>query len=66
VPHSVYDIAQNKACVTLGTSRDTSEFACDSIRLWWNNCGRFLYPDATSIFMLMDGGGSNSSRHLNF
>jgi hypothetical protein len=62
VPHSIYDIAQNKACVTLGTS----EFACDSIRLWWNNYGRFLYPDATSILMLMDGGGSNSSRHLNF
>lgn len=66
VPHSIYDIAQNKAYVTIGTSRDTSEFACDSIRLWWNNHGRLLYPDATSILMLMDGGGSNSSRHYIF
>jgi hypothetical protein len=66
VPHSIYDLAQNKAYVTIGTSRDTSEFACDSIRLWWNNHGRLLYPDATSILMLMDGGGSNSSRHYIF
>lgn len=66
VPHTIYDIAQNKAYVTIGTSRDTSEFACDSIRQWWNNYGKFIYLTATSILMLMDGGGSNSSRHYIF
>ena len=66
IPHTVYDTVQNKAYVTIGTSRDTSEFACDSIRQWWNNYGRLLYPYATSILMLMDGGGSNSSRHYIF
>jgi hypothetical protein len=66
IPHTVYDTALNKAYVTIGTSRDTSEFACDSIRQWWNIHGRFLYPTATSILMLMDGGGSNSSRHYIF
>jgi len=66
IPHTIYDIAQNKAYVTIGTSRDTSEFACDSIRQWWNSHGQLLYPDATSILMLMDGGGSNSSRHYIF
>jgi len=66
VPHTIYDIAQNKAYVTIGTSRDTSEFACDSIRQWWNNHGKFIYLTATSILMLMDGGGSNSSRHYIF
>ena len=66
IPHTIYDIAQNKAYVTIGTSRDTSEFACDSIRQWWNNHGKFLYLTATSILMLMDGGGSNSSRHYIF
>jgi hypothetical protein len=66
IPHSIYDISKNKAYVTIGTSRDTSEFACDSIRLWWNNYGLLLYPYATSILMLMDGGGSNSSRHYIF
>ena len=66
IPHTVYDTVQNKAYVTIGTSRDTSEFACDSIRQWWNNYGRLLYPYAISILMLMDGGGSNSSRHYIF
>ncbi|SJM92815.1 transposase [Crenothrix polyspora] len=66
VPHTIYDIAQNKAYVTIGTSRDTSEFACDSIRQWWSNHGKFIYLTATSILMLMDGGGSNSSRHYIF
>jgi hypothetical protein len=66
IPHTVYDTVQNKAYVTIGTSRDTSEFACDSIRQWWTHHGRLLYPYAVSILMLMDGGGSNSSRHYIF
>jgi hypothetical protein len=66
VPHAIYDIARNEAYVSIGTSRDTSEFACDSIRHWWNNFGKRHYPNANSILMLMDGGGSNSSRHYLF
>ena len=60
------DIAHNEGYVAIGTSRDTSEFACDSIRYWWDNFGKAHYPDADSILMLMDGGGSNSSRHYIF
>jgi len=66
IPHTLYDIERNEAYVTIGTSRDTSEFACDSIRHWWYNHGIKNYGDATSILMLMDGGGSNSSRHYIF
>jgi hypothetical protein len=66
VPHTIYDLARNEAYVSIGTSRDTSEFACDSIRQWWNNHGKKHYPNADSILMLMDGGGSNSSRHYIF
>jgi hypothetical protein len=66
IPHTIYDTVQNKAYVTIGTSRDTSEFACDSIRQWWIHHGKLLYPCAISILMLMDGGGSNSSRHYIF
>jgi hypothetical protein len=66
VPHTIYDLARNEAYVSIGTSRDTSEFACDSIRQWWNNHGKKHYPTADSILMLMDGGGSNSSRHYIF
>ncbi|MCP4405179.1 MAG: hypothetical protein GY801_48740 [bacterium] len=49
--------------IQLGTSHDTSEFACDSFRHWWYNHGKGNYPDATSILVLCDGGGSNSSHH---
>lgn len=66
VPHGIYDLKRNEAYVNIGTSRDTSEFACDSIRHWWNTHGKQNYPDAVSILMLMDGGGSNSSRHYIF
>ncbi|MFZ2808541.1 MAG: ISAzo13 family transposase [Desulfosalsimonadaceae bacterium] len=66
VPHAIFDIKRNEAYVCIGTSRDTSEFSCDSIRSWWQNYGILHYPFATSILMLMDGGGSNSSRHYIF
>ena len=66
VPHAIYDLARNEAYVSIGTSRDTSEFACDSIRYWWHSFGKIHYPKARSLLMLMDGGGSNSSRHYLF
>ncbi len=66
IPHSFYDLRLNVGYIHLGTSHDTSEFACDSFRHWWYTYGRFHYPDATSILVLCDGGGSNSSRHYIF
>lgn len=62
VPHGIYDIQKNKGYITLGTSKDTSEFACEAIKEWWENVGRYEYPNATSVLILADGGGSNSSR----
>lgn len=66
IPHTVYDVARNEAYVSIGTSHDTAEFACDSLRHWWHHYGKWHYAYATSILMLMDGGGSNSSRHYLF
>lgn len=66
IPHSLYDLQLNVGYVQVGTSRDTSEFACDSFRHWWYTYGQKLYPDATSILVLCDGGGSNSSLHYIF
>ena len=66
IPHSLYDLNLNIGYVQVGTSHDTSEFACDSFRQWWYNYGRENYPNATSILVLCDGGGSNSSRHYLF
>jgi len=66
IPHGIYDITKNIGWISLGTSCDTSEFACDSLRQWWYNRGKYDYPTATSLIILCDGGGSNSSRHYLF
>jgi hypothetical protein len=52
--------------MTLGTSKDTSEFCCECIKDWWNLYGKYFYSEASSILILADGGGSNSSRHYIF
>ncbi|MCP4154599.1 MAG: ISAzo13 family transposase [bacterium] len=66
IPHCIYDWKLNTGYIQLGNSHDTSEFACASLRHWWNNYGQQNYPKAPSILVLCDGGGSNSSRHYIF
>jgi hypothetical protein len=61
IPYGLYDLKRNFGYLSVGTSHDTTEFACDSIGWWWENYGRSLYPDARSICLLCDGGGSNSA-----
>ena len=60
--HGIYDLAWNHGHINLGLSCDTSEFACDSFRWFWQRSGRYHYPNATSILWLCDGGGSNGCR----
>jgi Rhodopirellula transposase DDE domain len=62
IPHGLYDLKLNRGYLHLGTSHDTSEFACDALEDWWWRFGREWYPQATSWLLLCDGGGSNSSR----
>jgi len=66
IPHGIYDLKKNTGFVTIGTSHDTAEFACDSLFSWWKMQGNKDYPTATSILILCDGGGSNSCRHYTF
>ena len=66
IPHGLYDVKQNDGHVNLGTSHDTGEFACDSIERWWEEKGRTIYPRATSILLLCDGGGSNGASQYLF
>ena len=63
IPYTLYDVQRNHAFVCLGTSKDTAAFVCDAIRVWWLTEGRQHYPQATSILLLADSGGSNSYRH---
>jgi hypothetical protein len=66
IPHGIYDLTRNCGHINLGLSHDTSQFACDSFRWYWNRIGRRCYPDATSILLLCDGGGSNSASQYLF
>ncbi len=61
-PHGLYDVGQNRGHINLGTSHETSEFACDSLQRWWTTQGRKQYPHAKRLLLLCDGGGSNSAR----
>ena len=62
VPYEVYDIAKNEGWVSVGISKDTAEFAVNSIRNWWQQMGKEQYPLANKLLVTADGGGSNSSR----
>ena len=62
VPYGVYDIAKNEGWVSVGISKDTAEFAVNSIRAWWQQMGKEQYPLASKLLVTADGGGSNSSR----
>ena len=66
IPHGIYDLQYNLGYIQIGTSHETSEFACDSIRYWWEHYGQWLYPNATGILILCDCGGSNNARHYLF
>ena len=61
-PYGILDLAKNVGFVNVGISADTSAFAAESIRRWWLSMGKESYPDATSLLITADGGGSNGSR----
>jgi hypothetical protein len=58
-PYGIYAIGRNAGFVNVGTDHDTGAFAVASIRGWWRSEGRHIYPQATSILITADGGGSN-------
>jgi transposase len=62
VPYGVYDIAKNEGFVNLGLSKDTAEFAVESIARWWLTVGKNTYPEANRLYINCDGGGSNGAR----
>ncbi len=62
IPYGVYDIGNDEGWVSVGDTADTAEFAVEAIRRWWNNLGHQRFPDATTLTITADGGGSNGSR----
>ena len=58
-PYGVYDIAANHGWVSVGIDADTGAFAVESIRRWWYKLGRARYPNARTLTITADCGGSN-------
>jgi transposase len=62
IPYGVYDLARNAGWVSVGMDHDTAAFAVNTIRRWWRATGRTAYPQARSLLIMADSGGSNGSR----
>ena len=65
-PYGIYDINKNEGFVNLGISKDTAEFAVESISRWWLSVGKNTYPNTTKLYINCDGGGSNGIRNKLF
>jgi hypothetical protein len=61
-PYGVYDLAANQGWISVGIDHDTAEFAVESIRRWWQQMGKPLYPKASRLMITADCGGSNGYR----
>lgn len=65
IPHGIYDPVRKRGHLNLGLWHDTTEFACDSLQWYWNRIGKQCYPNAQSLLLLCDCGGSNSAnKHI--
>jgi len=62
IPYGVYDLTADEGWVSVGITRDTATFAVNSILSWWQHLGKQRYPDATTLTITADSGGSNSPR----
>jgi transposase len=62
IPYGISDVIHNQGFVNVGLDHDTAEFAGESIRRWWQQIGRDLYPHAANLLITADGGGSNGAR----
>jgi Rhodopirellula transposase DDE domain len=63
LPYGIYDLVHNQGFVNVGLDHDTAEFAVESIRRWWLQVGKTLYPEKKALLITADGGGSNGVRN---
>jgi hypothetical protein len=62
IPYGVYDLAADEGWVSVGITSDTASFAVNAIISWWEHLGHARYPDATTLTVTADSGGSNNPR----
>jgi hypothetical protein len=62
IPYGIYDLANDEGWVSVGIDHDTSQFAAASILAWWENLGQERFPEASTLTITADCGGSNGNR----
>lgn len=62
IPYGLYDVGKNVGWVSVGVDHETAEFAVETLRRWWTNIGKEMYPSARQLLICADGGGSNGHR----
>jgi hypothetical protein len=62
IPYGVYDLGANAGWVSVGTDHDTAAFAVATLRRWWEQQGKAMYPEAERLLVCADAGGSNGYR----
>ncbi len=63
IPYGIYDLVHNRGFVNVGIDHETAEFAVESIRRWWHEVGKALYPGQHQLLITADGGGSNGVKN---
>lgn len=63
IPYGIYDLVHNRGFVNVGIDHETAAFAVESIRRWWQQSGKALYPDKKELLITADGGGSNGVKN---
>ena len=62
IPYGIYDLANDEGWVNVGIDHDTAAFAVASIAGWWQHLGHERFPDASTLTITADCGGSNGNR----
>lgn len=63
IPYGIYDLVHKSGFVNVGIDHETAEFAVESIRRWWHESGKALYPGKKELLITADGGGSNGVKN---
>jgi hypothetical protein len=62
IPEGVYDLSRNEGWVSVGIDHGTAAFAKATLKRWWPEMGARAYPEADSLLITADAGGSNGYR----
>ncbi|MGH3002399.1 MAG: ISAzo13 family transposase [Gaiellaceae bacterium] len=62
IPYGVLDLTRDEGWVNVGIDSNTAQFAAASILGWWQQLGRERYPQASTLTITADCGGSNGNR----